>query len=631
MIMNKIDMNRELISKIFEHKKYRSRYEVEGVSDYIPDRVDLLYVHNVSNDDIPVLLTKLSKRGMIVCESFNADTVLNPKVCVRLLVDIPLYIITQRPTQVVSGGIVEATSTDYLSLFDDVVLCGIAKLEKDYIYDWVDYHIKLGYDRVVLYDNNDEGVESYDDLLVDFKQVEIRHRNGIPGIQIPVYEEYYNESEFAWCTIIDIDEFMTIEQDSIQQLIEQYEDVDIYLLPWLIERARPISDDSPIYTYDNPITKPIRRTGDHNILQSWFKSTYRSGLEGNLDEHFMNDLKSVVVYNGFHDTVMKRNIDEVQILRYNRECILRGETPKNSVRHYITRDIKTFLETKYMRGHAGWANSGLNDYFSPLMWSQNMMYFTDVNNPLTSEEMRYIENIGFRLNPQFIPTVVLIYDKIVYDTEYYDRMDDLLRKLGNYADFIELIRVGYNTPLSMTQVSSFSNSSYTVFDNFDLPQTDSTEWCRCNLRKQDLDNALILHIGYPDMMPIQEYLNILSEHLLNPDVFTMACKYLKINNPTNSILYTCNDIIQHSHDCLGWYEQCDEYCLARGVENKHMRIVGNTLLTNISTWNNLCEISGETKESNTDILQYIQDKGITSMYHKFSFDVCNSVEKVMVV
>lgn len=631
MIMNKIDMNRELISKIFEHKKYRSRYEVEGVSDYIPDRVDLLYVHNVSNDDIPVLLTKLSKRGMIVCESFNADTVLNPKICVRLLVDIPLYIITQRPTQVVSGGIVEATSTDYLSLFDDVVLCGIAKLEKDYIYDWVDYHIKLGYDRVVLYDNNDEGVESYDDLLVDFKQVEIRHRNGIPGIQIPVYEEYYNESEFAWCTIIDIDEFMTIEQDSIQQLIEQYEDVDIYLLPWLIERARQISDNSPIYTYDNPITKPIRRTGDHNILQSWFKSTYRSGLEGSLDEHFMNDLKSVVVYNGFHDTVMKMNIDEGQILRYNRECILRGETPKNSVRHYITRDIKTFLETKYMRGHAGWANSGLNDHFSPLMWSQNMMYFTDVNNPLTSEEMRYIENIGFRLNPQFIPTVVLIYDKIVYDTEYYDRMDDLLRKLGNYADFIELIRVGYNTPLSMTQVSSFSNSFYTVFDNFDLPQTDSTEWCRCNLRKQDLDNALILHIGYPDMMPIQEYLNILSEHLLNPDVFTTACKYLKINNPTNSILYTCNDIIQHSHDCLGWYEQCDEYCLARGVENKHMRIVGNTLLTNISTWNNLCEISGETKESNTDILQYIQDKGITSMYHKFSFDVCNSVEKVMVV
>ena len=35
-----------------------------------------------------------------------------------------------------------------------VCLIAIAKMENDYINDWVKYHLNLGIDRIYLYDNN---------------------------------------------------------------------------------------------------------------------------------------------------------------------------------------------------------------------------------------------------------------------------------------------------------------------------------------------------------------------------------------------------------------------------------------------------------------------------------------------
>ena len=35
------------------------------------------------------------------------------------------------------------------------VICAIAKFEYNYIYEWVEYHLNLGFDKIVIYDNND--------------------------------------------------------------------------------------------------------------------------------------------------------------------------------------------------------------------------------------------------------------------------------------------------------------------------------------------------------------------------------------------------------------------------------------------------------------------------------------------
>ena len=48
------------------------------------------------------------------------------------------------------------------------LVCGIAKLENDYIREWVEHYKKLGFTNVVIYDNNDTNGERFEDVIGDY-------------------------------------------------------------------------------------------------------------------------------------------------------------------------------------------------------------------------------------------------------------------------------------------------------------------------------------------------------------------------------------------------------------------------------------------------------------------------------
>ena len=53
------------------------------------------------------------------------------------------------------------------------VICAIAKNENDYINDWVNWHLNLGFDRIYLYDNNELETPYVGDFIEQKDKVEI--------------------------------------------------------------------------------------------------------------------------------------------------------------------------------------------------------------------------------------------------------------------------------------------------------------------------------------------------------------------------------------------------------------------------------------------------------------------------
>ena len=97
------------------------------------------------------------------------------------------------------------------------LLCGIAKLENNYIREWVEYHKKIGFTNIVLYDNNDLDGETFDSVIGDYVDsgfVILKDWRGRSLAQIPAYNSCYNEykNDYDWIAYWDIDEFIEFDK-----------------------------------------------------------------------------------------------------------------------------------------------------------------------------------------------------------------------------------------------------------------------------------------------------------------------------------------------------------------------------------------------------------------------------------
>ena len=99
-----------------------------------------------------------------------------------------------------------------------VALINVAKWEDYYLKEWLDYNEKLGFDKVIMYQN-------------DWK-CELEHpileKNVCNGgsIQVPLYNNVLRDNtEYDWLAFIDCDEFIVLKKhNNIKELIEEYKD-----------------------------------------------------------------------------------------------------------------------------------------------------------------------------------------------------------------------------------------------------------------------------------------------------------------------------------------------------------------------------------------------------------------------
>ena len=108
-----------------------------------------------------------------------------------------------------------------------VLLCCIAKMENNYIREFVEYYKRIGFDNICLYDNNDVNGEHFEAVIDDYIKsgfVIIKNIRGKKLAQIPSYTECYNEykDQYDWIAFFDIDEFLHIDNNlSIKQFLSK--------------------------------------------------------------------------------------------------------------------------------------------------------------------------------------------------------------------------------------------------------------------------------------------------------------------------------------------------------------------------------------------------------------------------
>ena len=109
-----------------------------------------------------------------------------------------------------------------------VGLVNVAKWEDYYLKEWLDYNQKLGFDKVLMYQNDWE-------CKLNHPILEKGICNG-GSIQVPLYNQVLNDNtEFDWLAFIDCDEFIVLKKhNNIKELIEEYKDkTNVIGLNWI--------------------------------------------------------------------------------------------------------------------------------------------------------------------------------------------------------------------------------------------------------------------------------------------------------------------------------------------------------------------------------------------------------------
>jgi hypothetical protein len=145
-----------------------------------------------------------------------------------------------------------------------VALVCIAKDEENYIKEWIDYHFKLGFDDIFIYQNDWRWpVEMHNVHKIEFdgsfKQVEA-YNNFI--------QTYYEK--YDWIAFFDLDEFLVLKKHkNIKDFLIDYKDYLAIGINWVIFGDNDLSFNGD-YSVLNRFTK--RQSGVNVHIKSIIKS-----------------------------------------------------------------------------------------------------------------------------------------------------------------------------------------------------------------------------------------------------------------------------------------------------------------------------------------------------------------------
>ena len=110
-----------------------------------------------------------------------------------------------------------------------VALVCIARMEDHYLEEWLEYNNKLGFDKIILYQN-----DWRTDIEKPYLQKEVCDGR---NVQVPLYNNVlHHNTEYDWIAFIDCDEFIVLKKhNNIKELIEEYkEHTNVISLNWFI-------------------------------------------------------------------------------------------------------------------------------------------------------------------------------------------------------------------------------------------------------------------------------------------------------------------------------------------------------------------------------------------------------------
>lgn len=131
---------------------------------------------------------------------------------------------------------------------------GIGKWEENYLEEWINYHLQLGFDKIYFYDNNEVDNTKQKEVCDKYPQVVYRDVQGWPTkqtklynyLQMYVYNNAYLNNDCKYLLFEDIDEFLVLKNNhNLHDLIRFKKYIHIN---WQI-----YGDNDQIYKDDRPV------------------------------------------------------------------------------------------------------------------------------------------------------------------------------------------------------------------------------------------------------------------------------------------------------------------------------------------------------------------------------------------
>ena len=143
-------------------------------------------------------------------------------------------------------------------------ICCIAKCENNYLKEWVDYHLDLGFSHIYIWDNNNVDGERIEPLFEGEEMVTILDCRGEKAFQNKAYTVFYKQygSQYDWIAFIDVDEFITFAEGSglktIDGFLGRFDDgVEIVHLNWMCFGDSGIVDLDDNYSVLDRFVSPL--------------------------------------------------------------------------------------------------------------------------------------------------------------------------------------------------------------------------------------------------------------------------------------------------------------------------------------------------------------------------------------
>lgn len=140
------------------------------------------------------------------------------------------------------------------------LLIAIAKIENNYLREWVEYHKRVGFDNIILCDNNDIDGERFDEVIGDYIRsgyVIVEDYRGKEHPQIEAYNTCYRKynNDYDWLAFFDIDEYFTIATPpfTMEMYLSQnhFNNAKMIKFNWLCYGDNDITE----VDYNTPVTR----------------------------------------------------------------------------------------------------------------------------------------------------------------------------------------------------------------------------------------------------------------------------------------------------------------------------------------------------------------------------------------
>jgi len=255
-----------------------------------------------------------------------------------------------------------------------IAICTMAKKENLYINEFINYYIKLGIDKIFIYDDNDFNTERIKDKINRLNRKYLSVSENIKQRiknQADAFTECYNKNKdkFDWFIMIDADEFLMVNNDTLKNYLSSKEFIkcDFIKIHWLIP-----TDNNLLY-YNN--TSLFERFKGPYIRSQYIKTIIRGNI---------NNLKYWVHSPSFSPYKNSTCNNEGKLINYtnlNFEFIKEININKSYFIHFKYKSTEEYIN-KYKRGYSNWIDS-LH------LYGKITEYLRDNN--ITKEKLDYFE------------------------------------------------------------------------------------------------------------------------------------------------------------------------------------------------------------------------------------------------